>query len=62
MVLPHRNRHTHKTRNTHSSVQNGLDLNVEHDTIKFLEEIIGYTNVFSGQSPKAIEVKIRINK
>ena len=56
MVLPHKNRHTHETRNTHSSVQNGLDLNVKHDTTKFLEEIIGKTssdiyctNVFLGQ-------------
>ena len=41
MVLPHKNRHTHETRNTYSSVQNGLDLNVKHDTTKFLEEIKG---------------------
>ena len=45
------------------------DLNIRHDTIKLLEEIIGktfsdinHTNVFSGQSPKAIETKRKINK
>ena len=47
-------------------------LNMRHDTIKLLEEIIGktfsninYTNIFLGQSPKAIEIKttiIAINK
>ena len=41
------------------------DLNIRHDTIKLLEEIIGktfsninHTNVFLGQSPKAIKTKI----
>ena len=41
------------------------DLNVRQDTIKLLEKNIGkifsdinLTNVFSGQSPKAIEIKI----
>ena len=41
------------------------DLNIKHDTIKLLDEIIGktfsdinHTNVFLGQSPKAIETKI----
>ena len=45
------------------------DLNIRHDTIKLLEEIIGITffdinltNVFLGQSPKAIEIKAKINK
>ena len=45
------------------------DLITRHDTIKLLEEIIGktfsdinHTNVFLDQSPKAIEIKIRINK
>ena len=45
------------------------DLNVRHDTIKLLEENIGKTfsdinctNVFLGQSPKAIETKAKINK
>ena len=40
------------------------DLNISHDTIKLLEEIIGKTffdinctKVFLGQSPKAIEIK-----
>ena len=40
------------------------DLNIRHDTIKLLEESIGKTfsdinctNVFLGQSPKAIEMK-----
>ena len=39
------------------------------DTIKLLEELIGktfsdikHTNVFLGQSPKAIEIKTQINK
>ena len=44
------------------------DLNIRHDTIKLLEENIGKTfsdinctDVFLGQSPKAIEIK-NINK
>ena len=45
------------------------DLNVRQDTIKLLEENIGkifsdisLTNVSLGQSPKAIEIKAKINK
>ena len=45
------------------------DLNVKQDTIKLLEENIGktfsdinLTNVFSGQSPKATEIKTKINQ
>ena len=45
------------------------DLNIRHDTIKLLEENIGKTfsdincsNVFLGQSSKAIEIKSKINK
>ena len=46
------------------------DLNIQHDTIKILEENIGktfsninHTNcVFLGQSPKAIETETNINK
>ena len=45
------------------------DLNIRHDTIKHLEENIGKTfsdinhsNIFLGQSPKAIEIKGKINK
>ena len=45
------------------------DLNIRHGTIKLLEENIGKTfsdinctNIFLGQSPKAIEVKAKINK
>ena len=45
------------------------DLNIRQDTIKLLEENIGktfsdinLTNVFSGQSPKAIEIKAKINQ
>ena len=45
------------------------DLNIRHDSIKLLEENIGKTfsdinptNVFLGQSPKAIEIKTKINK
>ena len=44
------------------------DLNIRQDTIKLLEENIGKTfsdinhiNVFLGQSPKAIEIKTKIN-
>ena len=40
------------------------DLNIRHDTTKLLEENIGktfsdinHTNVFLGQSPKAIEIE-----
>ena len=45
------------------------DLNIRHDTIKLLEENIGKTssdinlsNVFLGQSPRAIEIKAKIKK
>ena len=45
------------------------DLNIRHNTINLLEEIIGktfseinHTNVFLGQSPKAIEIKSYIKK
>ena len=45
------------------------DLKIRHDTIKLLEENIGKTfcdinrtNVFLGQSPKAIEIKAKLNK
>ena len=45
------------------------DLNVRQDTIKLLEENIGKTfsninlaNVFSGQSPRATEIKAKINQ
>ena len=44
-------------------------MNIRHDTIKLLEEIMGKTfsdincsNVFLGQSPKTIEIKTKINK
>ena len=44
------------------------DLNIRHDTIKLLEENIGKTfsdiycsNIFLGQSPKATEIKAKIN-
>ena len=45
------------------------DLNVRQNTIKLLEENIGktfsdinLTNVFSGQSPKATEIKTKISQ
>ena len=45
------------------------DLNIRQDTIKLLEENIGktfsdinLTNVFLGQSPKATEIKTKINQ
>ena len=45
------------------------DLKIRQDTIKLLEETIGktfsdinLTNVFSGQSPKATEIKTKINQ
>ena len=45
------------------------DLNIRQDTIKLLEENIGKTfsdinlmNIFSGQSPKATEIKANINQ
>ena len=45
------------------------DLNIRQDTIKILEENIGktfsdinLTNVFSGQSPKATDIKAHINQ
>ena len=44
-------------------------LNIRHDTIKLLEENIGKTfsdinlmNIFSGQSPKATEIRAKINQ
>ena len=44
------------------------DLNIRQDTIKLLEENIGKTlsdinimTIFSGQSPKAIEIRAKIN-
>ena len=45
------------------------DLNARHDTTQLLENNIGkrfsninHNNVFLGQSPKAIEVKPKINR
>ena len=45
------------------------DLNIRYDTMKLLEKIIGKTfsdinctNIFLGKSPKAIEIKTKINK
>ena len=45
------------------------DLNIRQDTIKLLEENIGkifsdinHTNVSLGQTPKAIEIKTKINQ
>ena len=45
------------------------DLNIRHNTIKFLEEKIGKTfldiycsNVFLGHFPKAKEIKTKVNK
>ena len=45
------------------------DLNIRQDTIKLLEENISktfsdinLTNVFLGQSPKATEIKVKINQ
>ena len=45
------------------------DLNIRQETIKLLEEYIGktfsdihHTNIFSGQSPKATEIKAKINQ
>ena len=43
------------------------DLNIRQDTIKLLEEgkifsDINLTNIFSGQHPKATEIKAKINQ
>ena len=45
------------------------DVNISHNTINLLEQNIGkvfsdinHTNIFLGQSPKAIEIKTKINK
>ena len=45
------------------------DLNIRQDTIKLLEDNIGKTlsdinlmNIFSGQSPKATEIRAKINQ
>ena len=45
------------------------DLNIRHDTIKLLKENIGKTfsdinrsNIFLDQTPKAKEIKAKINK
>ena len=44
-------------------------LNIRHDTIKLLEQNMGktfsdinHTNVFLGQSPRAIEIKTKVSK
>ena len=49
--------------------KSSMDLIIRHDTIKLLEENIGktfsdinHTNVFLGQSPRAIEIKAKIKK
>ena len=46
------------------------DLDIRHDTIKLLEEFLGgktfsvinHSNIFLDQSPKAKEIKAKINK
>jgi len=38
------------------------DLNLRYNTIKLLENSIGKMFSFLGQSPKAIEIKAKINK
>ena len=45
------------------------DLNTKYDTLKLIKENIGkifsdinYTSIFLGQSPKSIEIKVKINK
>ena len=45
------------------------DLNIQHNALKLLDENIGkifsdinHSNVFLGQSPKAKEIKAKINK
>ena len=45
------------------------DLNIRHDTMKLLEENVGKifldincSNIFSNQSPKAKDIKAKINK
>ena len=45
------------------------DLNISHETIKFLEENIGrkisdipHSNIFTDMSPKAGDIKVRIKK
>jgi len=47
---------------------NGLKTNIRHDTIKLLEENtrktfsdINHSNIFLGHSPKATEIKAKIN-
>ena len=56
-------RHRHHPTRTGTS---GKDVNIRHDTMKLLEENVGktfsdinHTNVFLGQSPKAIETNIQ---
>ena len=65
---PHINQHS-LTPYTELNSKQLKDLNIKQDTIKLLQENIGKTfsdinctSVYLGQSPKAIEIKVKINK
>ena len=54
---------------THKNSKSFKDLNTKHDTIQLLRDNIGKTfsdinhnKVFLGVSPKAVEIKAKINK
>ena len=58
-----------KKKKKKENMENPKDLNIRHDTLKLLEENISktfpdrsHTNVLLGQFPKAIEIKVKINK
>jgi len=68
-LTPHKHTLTHTHTHTHTNSNWLKNLNIRYDTVKLWEENVGktfsdtnHTNVFLGQSPKAKEIKAKINK